>query len=612
MFPPLPGTHAIAALILTVVALVLFTRDRIPLESSSLFVVILLVLGFQIFPYQGGVALRPADFVAMFGHEALVTIIALMIVGKGLETTGALRPLGLYMSRAWTERPKLALLSTLLAAGVLSAFLNNTPIVVMLLPVLVGVSIRTRTPATGVLMPMGFATLIGGMATTIGTSTNLLVVGFATELGMPKLQMFDFTLPVLIAGGAGMLFLWLVAPRILPKREPLLSDTSPRIFNAMLHISEDSEIRGKSLSEVLAKTGNRMKVERIQRGDGLFLAKLPSVTIQAGDRLYVRDTPENLKDFESLLGAALHNVPDAGLPSGEDLPVAEADEKQQLAEVVVTRGSLLHHRTLANTNFGARFKLVPLAIHRARMHFTETTADLRIVRLRSGDVLLVQGTQQSLNELKGTGTMLVLDGTVDIPHTHRAPRAVAIMLLVVLAAAMRLLPISVSAVAGVGLMVLTNCLNWRDIAKAISAPVVLIIVASLSLGLALLRTGGADYLAQVFVVLTADLPIPFVLSGMILLMTILTNLVSNNAAAAIGTPIAFSIAQQLGANPEPFILAVLFGANMSYATPIGYQTNLLVMSAGGYKFTDFLRVGIPLTAIMWVAFSLLLPALYDL
>lgn len=612
MFPPLPGAHAVAALILTVVALILFTRDRIPLESSSLLVVILLVIGFQIFPYQGGVALRPADFIAMFGHEALVTIIALMIVGKGVETTGALRPLGLYMSRAWSERPKLALLSTLVAAGLLSAFLNNTPIVVMLLPVLVGVSIRTRTPATGILMPMGFATLIGGMATTIGTSTNLLVVGFATELGMPKLQMFDFTLPVLIAGGAGLLFLWLVAPRILPKREPLLSDTSPRIFNAMLHINEGSNTKGKTLSEVLAKTSNRMKVERIQRRDGLFPAKLPSVTIQAGDRLYVRDTPENLKEFETLLGAALHKVPDEDSSSDEGLPFAEVDEKQQLAEVVVTRGSLLHHRTLTNTNFAARFKLIPLAIHRARMHFTETTADLHNIRLRSGDVLLVQGTQDSLNDLKSTGTMLVLDGTVDIPHTHRAPRAVAIMLLVVLAAAMRLLPISVSAIAGVGLMVLTNCLTWRDIVRAISAPVVLIIVASLSLGLALLRTGGADYLAQLFVVLTADLPIPMVLSGMILLMTVLTNVVSNNAAAAIGTPIAFSIAQQLGANPEPFILAVLFGANMSYATPIGYQTNLLVMSAGGYKFTDFLRVGIPLTIVMWVAFSLLLPALYDL
>lgn len=611
MFPPLPGAHAVAALILTVVALILFTRDRIPLESSSLLVVILLVLGFQIFPYQGGVALRPADFIAMFGHEALVTIIALMIVGKGVETTGALRPLGLYMSRAWSERPKLALLSTLVAAGLLSAFLNNTPIVVMLLPVLVGVSIRTRIPATGILMPMGFATLIGGMATTIGTSTNLLVVGFATELGMPKLQMFDFTLPVLIAGSAGLLFLWLVAPRILPKREPLLSDTSPRIFNAMLHINEGSDTKGKTLSEVLAKTSNRMKVERIQRRDGLFPAKLPSVTIQAGDRLYVRDTPENLKEFETLLGAALHKVPDEGSPSDEGLPFA-VDEKQQLAEVVVTRGSLLHHRTVINTNFAARFKLIPLAIHRARMHFTETTADLHNIRLRSGDVLLVQGTQVSLNDLKSTGTMLVLDGTVDIPHTHRAPRAVAIMLLVVLAAAMRLLPISVSAIAGVGLMILTNCLTWRDIVQAISAPVVLIIVASLSLGLALLRTGGADYLAQVFVVLTADLPIPMVLSGMILLMTVLTNVVSNNAAAAIGTPIAFSIAQQLGANPEPFILAVLFGANMSYATPIGYQTNLLVMSAGGYKFTDFLRVGIPLTIVMWVAFSLLLPALYDL
>ena len=242
-----------------------------------------MVLGFQIFPYQGGVALRPADFIAMFGHEALVTIIALMIVGQGSRDDRRFASAGsVYVpSLVGEAKARIARHSDRCRHSEPHSS-TIRPIVVMLLPVLVGVSIRTRTPATGVLMPMGFATLIGGMATTIGTSTNLLVVGFATELGMPKLQMFDFTLPVAIAGGAGLMFLWLIAPRILPKREPLLADTSPRIFNAMLHIGEDSDIRGKSLSEVLAKTNNRMKVERIQRGDGLFLAKLPSVSIQGG------------------------------------------------------------------------------------------------------------------------------------------------------------------------------------------------------------------------------------------------------------------------------------------------------------------------------------------
>jgi di/tricarboxylate transporter len=220
--------------------------------------------------------------------------------------------------------------------------------------------------------------------------------------------------------------------------------------------------------------------------------------------------------------------------------------------------------------------------------------------------LLVQGSREAITNLKDSGTMLVLDGTTDLPHTHNAKRALAIMGFVVLAAALGVLPISVSAVIGLGLMIATGCLSWRDAVGALSIPVVMLIVAALALGKALMGTGMADYIAMSFVDSAAAMPIPIILSAFLLLMTVLTNVVSNNAAAVIGTPIAVSIAQQLGVSPDPFILAVLFGANMSFATPYGYQTNLLVMSAGGYKFADFLRVGIPLTVIMWIGFSLVL------
>ena len=240
------------------------------------------------------------------------------------------------------------------------------------------------------------------------------------------------------------------------------------------------------------------------------------------------------------------------------------------------------------------------------------TGDLNAIRLRAGDVLLVQGTSDAIRNLKESGSMLVLDGTMDLPHTHLANRALGIMAVVVLAAALGIMPISVSAIIGVGLTLAFGCLNWRDAANALSTPVIMIIVTSLALGKALMGTGMADYLAFGFVSAASDLPIEVILSVFILIMTILTNVVSNNAAAVIGTPIAVAIAQRLGADPEPFILAVLFGANMSYATPFGYQTNLLILSAGGYKFSDFMRVGIPLTIVMWIGFSLVLPLLYQL
>jgi len=606
-----PDVHGVAVLLLTAVALVLFTRDRIPIETSSLGVLTVLVLGFHLFPYSNAsVSLGPADFFAGFGNEALITIGAFLMVGKALETTGALQPLAIIVGRAWSTRPVLALLVTLIAAAILSAFMNNTPIVVLLMPILVGVSMRVNFAVSGVMLPMGLATIIGGMSTTIGTSTNLLVVGISRDLGLMQFGMFDFMLPVVIVGGVAILFLWLIAPRLLPERVPPLADTSPRVFSSQLHIKEGGFADGATLSEVLAQPSGRMRVDKVQRSESLFLAKLPSVILQPGDRLFVKDSPDNLKHYESILGATLFNTSDIEHPVDDDTPLQE--KGQQLAEVVVTRGSPLHRRSLAAVRFSSSYGLLPLAVHTARAPGSQATGDLNSIRLRAGDVLLVQGTRDAIDTLKSSGNMLVLDGTTYLPHTEKANGALAGMAFVVLAAATGLLPISISALIGVGLMLTLGCLNWRDAAGALSTPVIMIIVTSLALGKALIGTGMADYLAISFVGLVSDLPIAVILSAFILIMTVLTNVVSNNAAAVIGTPIAIAIAQQLGVNPEPFVLAVLFGANMSFATPFGYQTNLLILSAGGYKFSDFMRVGIPLIIIMWIGFSIILPIMYDL
>lgn len=604
--PPLPDIHALAVILLTGVTLYLFAREQIPLETTGFLVLVTLVFGFYAFEYPG---IEPRQFLLAFGNEALITICALLIVAKGMETTGALQPLANLLASGWQDRPKIAMLSTLVVGAVTSAFLNNTPIVVMLLPILVAVCLRSGIAPSGVLMPMGMATLIGGMATTIGTSTNLLVVEIAANQGLRKFAMFDFAMPVVIAAIPGLLFLWLIAPRLLPDRKPPMGDIAPRVFKSLLYINADSFANGKTLTEVRAKTENRMRIERVQRGENLFVARLPSVKLQEGDRLYVSDTADRLKDYEKLLGATLYNASDIEHPVSEETPLAS--EGQQLAEAVITRGSPLHHRSLKVAQFSSRFGLVPLAIHRARPS-ADVVGELESTRLRAGDVILVQGSRDAIADLRASGTMLVLDGTTDLPHTERANRALWIMLGVVSLAALGILPISISALIGVVAMLLSGCLRWRDVGDALNIPVIMIIVASLSLGLSLEKTGGAEYIAELFVAATHTLPVPMVLSGLMLLMTLLTNVVSNNAAAVIGTPIGISVANQLGISPEPFVLAVIFGANMSFATPIGYQTNLLIMSAGGYRFSDFLRVGLPLTFIMWLAFSFTLPILYDL
>ena len=607
----LPDYHGFAVLALTGIALILFTRDKIPLETTSFIVLLLLIGGFQIFPYSiDGELFGRLDFFAGFGNEALITICSLMIIGQAIERTGALQPLASLISKAWMNWPVLALLLTMITASVLSAFMNNTPIIVLLMPILVGVSLRTKFPVSNVMMPMGFAAIIGGMSTTIGTSTNLLVVGLARDIGIRDFSMFDFMMPVMIVGGAGILFLWLIAPRMLPERTPPLSDTSPRIFNSQLLINEDGFASNKELSEIMNETSGEIRIEKIQRNENLVLSPFPSLIILPGDRLFLKDTSENLKHFEETLGATLYSLSDPDHPVDEETPLN--DEGQQIAEVVVTRGSPLHYQSLEGVNFGNTYGLMALAIHRARSPNSEITGDLNTVMLRAGDVLLVQGSREAIESLRDSGKMLVLDGAKDLPQKHKSKRALFILGSVILSAALGLMPISVSALLGVGFLLLTGCISWADAAQALSTKIIMIIVASLALGKALVATNMASYLASSFAHAAEGLPIPIILCIFMLIMSIMTNIVSNNAAAVIGTPIAIGIAQQLQVDPEPFILAVLFGANMSYATPFGYQSNLLILSAGGYKFSDFMKIGIPLIFIMWVGFSLLLPTMYGL
>jgi di/tricarboxylate transporter len=603
--PPLPDQHALAVLALTAVALFLFTRERIPLETSSLVVLVLLTIGFEWFPYDDGTrVLRTVDFFNGFGHEALVAVCGLMIVGHGLVRTGALEPVGRLLQRIWSHSPQLTLLLTLVVAGLLSAFVNNTPIVVLLLPILVSVSLRSGTSASGILMPMGLATLVGGTATTIGTSTNLLVVGVAADLGLRRFGMFDFFVPAAIAGSLGILYLWLVAPRLLPARPTALTDTSPRIFTAQLNITEEGYAVGRTLAELLKKAGSEMKVKRIQRGESVLLP-LPDVTLRAGDQLVLEDTPAQLKEYEQVLGAQLYSGERA---VSEEHPLEAKD--QQLAEIVVVQGSPLVNRTLNTSRFIDRYQLATLALAQAGRTVHTLHKGIGDIRLQVGDILLVQGAREQLSQIKRSGELLVLDATADLPTMKKAPLALLIMGLVIVTAAVGLLPIAVSAVAGALLMLLLGGLAWRDVSNALSTAVIMIVVVSLALGMALTKTGATAWLADVYLALTAGLAPNLILSGLILLMALLTNIVSNNAAAVIGTPVAISIADNLGLPAEAFVLAVLFGANMSYATPMAYQTNLLVMNAGGYTFGDFVRIGLPLILVMWLALSWLLPRLY--
>lgn len=605
--PDIPNHHALAVLVITALALYLFRRDDVPLETSSLAVITVLCLLFSFFPFQiNGVHFEPSLLFFGFGHEALVTVCALMIIGHGIVRTGALEPIGRYLAKLWKISPVFSLLFTLILAGALSAFVNNTPVVVLLLPILISVSLRTNTSSSGILLPMGLATLIGGMATTIGTSTNLLVVSIAKNMGAVEFGLFDFMVPALIASVVAIFYLWLIAPKIIPKRTPSLPDTSPRLFSAYLNINEESEANGKSIAEAIALTDGQIKIQSIQRGaDYHTIVPLPDSVLMAGDRLKVHDYPDKLKDFESVLGATLFS----GLNKVDDEHPLKADQ-QTLAEIVIISGSGVEGKTLKQINFISKHSMSVVALHRAGKAMEIGRTSIGETRLKIGDVLLVQGETEQVTALKETKGLLVIDGAESLPQSKKAPIALGTLFAVVAASALGLLPIEISAICGVLILLLTKCLNWEEASSALSTQVILIVAASLALGAAMMTTGGAEYIAQVFVAVSYGLPPGGILAALMLLLAVLTNIVSNNAAAVIGTPIAISVASQLNLSAEPFILAVLFGANLSYATPMAYKTNLLVMNAGGYQFSDFMRVGIPLILLMWVTLSLLLNWMY--
>jgi len=611
MFPSIPNYHALAVLVLTGIALYLFRREDIQLESSCLGVLIILAVGFELVPFtdNNGKHIEAIDFFYGFGHEALIAVCALMIAGQGLVRTGALEPVGRMLGKLWRISPMFSLLVTLVVSGILSAFMNNTPIVVLMLPILISVAVRTKTSPSGLLMPMGFATLVGGMSTTVGTSTNLLVVAVAAEQGMPRMGLFDFAVPALVAGSVAIVYLWLIAPKMLPERQSMLDNEDPRIFTAHLTIDEDGFSVGKTLAEIIEHSDGLLKVDRIQRkgtSSDIRIMPMPDVILHAGDKVRISDTAENLKDYETILGARLF----VGKQQiDEEHPLTAED--QQLVEVIVAPGSPLAGSTLKNIRFVDQYSLVAVALHREGKE-VDLFKKLGNVSLHVGDILLVQGAREKIAEMKKKGDFLILDATTDLPHTTKAPIALTIMLAIVTFAALGILPIAISALLGVLLLLMTGCINWSEAGRALSTQVILIVVASLALGEALLVTGGADYLAEVFIYSTAGWHPAFILSGLMLLLAILTNIVSNNAAAVIGTPIAISVASQLGLPPEPFVIAVLFGANFSYATPMAYKTNLLVMNAGGYHFSDFMRIGIPLVIIMWITLSIFIPYYYGI
>lgn len=605
----LPSIHAFATIVLTIGTFWLFAKGTIRIELVSLLVIGILALGFYFFPFEHEGAFTGMEVAfGGFGHEALIAICCLMILGRGLVVTGALQPAGRLLGRLWQLNKPLGLLFSLIIGAGMSMVVNDTPVLVLTMPILLNLAVRADVPASRTLMPMNCAILIGGMATTIGTSTNLLVVSIASDLGLPEMGVFHYTDTVLIAAAIALPYLWLVMPRLLPKHSTQ-PEQSDRVFDASLFVVAGSALVGLSQEDAARKLAKGITLSSVSRPSTRSEALGDGGPLRIGDALLVEGVMAQLMDASDDLKAPLvHPSVMEAVQAFESKP----HEHHIIAEMVVGSDSPLIGETIKSAQIADRYGVAIAGLHRPNKTFFSHPDHSMDIQLALGDVLLILGRPEGIKALELAESAMVLEGAAEMPLNGKASAALAITAAVVLLASLKLMPISLAALGGAIAMLATGCIKFHRLGRALSTEVIVLVAASIAMGRALLETGAAGWLGEILAFGLGGLPPAAILAAMMLFATLLTNFASNTAAAAVSTPIAVSLAHNAGIPTEPLVLAVLFGCNLCYATPFAYQTNILIMSAGGYTFRDYLRAGLPLVAIMIVSLSILLVMRYDL
>jgi di/tricarboxylate transporter len=598
-----------ATIVVTVVA---YAWERYPLEVVAIGSLVWWLAIFWLVPALTATRspLGPDDILAGFSNQALITVLALLVVGQGLYHTDALERPSAVLARFGGRSGTGSILLVLLAAMLTSAVVNDTPVVVMFMPIISAIAAARGIATPKVLMPLSFAALLGGMTTLIGTSTNLLVASVANKSAGIVIGFFTFTVPALAIVAPAFVYVALALPRMLKARGGMaeqMTGSTGKQFIAEIDVTYGHPLAGLSAVAGMFPILKDMTVRLIQRGEHAFLPPFENVTLQPGDSVIVAAT-------RAVLARAIVDLSPTSREgqgaTGDATESVVAARDLTLAEAVVAPGSRLIGRTVEMAGVHRSTETIVLGVERRRRM---PRMPLGEIRLDAGDVLLLAGSREAVKGLRADRDLLLLEwSAADVPQRRYAKRALVIFASVVVYAASGIGPIVLGALAGALAMVLAGCLNIRQAARAFDRRIYLMIGSSLAAAAALEATGGARYLAMVAVEATAGRPVPVTLSAVFLVVAVLTNLVSNNAAAVLFTPIALGIAAQLGSDPMPFIGAVMIAASCAFATPIGYQTNMLVMGPGHYRFKDYLLAGGPLLVLMWMSFSIFMPWYYGL
>ena len=581
----------------------LFWKDRLSVELISLSAAgILLLTGI----------LTPPEVLKCFANPAPVTIGALFILTAALERTGQIERLGGVFNKLAGGSERRALLLILVGCIFLSAFVNNTPLVAILLPVIMGFCRESGSKPSKLLIPLSFATILGGTCSLAGTSTNILVSGMAREQGIASLSLFSIAPLGLIYAAVGGLYLWFFAPRLLPSRDTLSTLIAPgsnREFLLELLLPAGSKLIGQNAESATDKHIGKMRILQIRRHGEVLPDLLGELTLQEGDRLLIRTGTKgvaNLKQSDQVR---------IGLDNA-DL-VAMEETEAVLLEGMLVPGSEFVGETVGEIGFRRNFGILVLAIHREGANITNL---LREERLEFADTLLVQGSRESIERLKlQRGFISLSEPQAETYNRKKAPLAIAGFAIFILLASF---PFTAIGLPGISFdtfsaafiaalfVLLTGSVKSTEAYQAVDWRILLLIVGMLALGGAMEKTGAALTMANSLIELAGPLGPWGMLCGVYLIATILTELVSNNAVAVVLTPIVIKLAHTLDVSPLPFLIALMFGASASFATPIGYQTNTYVFGAGGYRFSDFIKVGLPLNIILWLTASALIPRIW--
>ncbi|MCF3642291.1 SLC13 family permease [Rhizobium sp. TRM95111] len=607
--------HLFATFAIILLTIVAFASDRFSVEAISIGSLSAFLFIFGLFPFltPDGRLIGADALLSGFGNSALATVIALLIVGQGLFATDALEAPAHFLGRLGGDRPWAAIVIILVITGITSAFLNNTPVVVIFIPILSLVAAQKSITGFHIFMPLSFVTILGGMTTLMGSSTNMIAAGIAEKNGYP-VGFFDFTGMGAILALAGTAYVLFVMPRLLGNRMPRAAG-EPAAMSGTQFVGEVLLTSGHRFIGMRSQAGffpgiKDLTPRLLLRRDVPILPPFDEVTLEVGDQLIVTGTRKAFTAAIAKGETGTDRDVATGDGSADVADTAAAGGHYHLVEAVISPGSRYEGRTIQLSGLQPQFGVAVFGVQRkSRMARTA----LSEIRLEAGDTLLIGGTLDAIHSMRGNHDILLLEHSAEaVPQRRKANLAITIFALVVALSAFDVTPIVVNAILGAAMMIATGCLTLPQAVRAFDRQIYLLIGASIAMATALEATGGAALIATRTVMLFEGASPGVILSALFLVMAALTNILSNNAVAALFIPIALEVARRLQAPPEAFIGAVIFAANCSFATPIGYQTNLLVMGPGHYRFSDFIRAGTPLVALLWLTFSLLAPWYYGL